>query len=217
VPYAGHGPTRSMSECSTQVLSDFFDDPEQNIEHLDATCLEEGVEPPVFLDYVQTHMHLKFAARAMDDPINIIAPVVLASTPVLVSLIGLIMISWGTIARRFSSNLCAVPGIGPFKPRFIAASVALVLLIGVGLVAAGVAATLEISTASILAGFAPPADIGAMLVLLAGVIGIANILLTLKSHREDVLRKRSLIGFILMGLSAVVLSVAFVVWGVTPW
>jgi hypothetical protein len=41
-------------------------------------------------------------------------------------------------------------------------------------------------------------------------------LITLKSHRENSLRKRSLIGFMLIGLSAVVLSITFMVWGITP-
>jgi hypothetical protein len=37
-------------------------------------------------------------------------------------------------------------------------------------------------------------------------------LITLKSHREN-----SLIGFMLIGLSAVVLSITFMVWSITPW
>jgi len=217
VPYAGHGPTRSMSECATQVLSDFFNNPEQDLTDLDASCLEEGVKPPEFLNYVQTHMPLKFAARAMDDPKRLVAPALLGSTPILISLIGLTMISWGAIARRFSSNSSPVPGIGPIVPRLTVAITALVLLIGVGLVAAGVVATFEISTASIIAGFAPPASAGALLVLLAGLVGIASMVFTLRSHREVTLRNRSLIGFMLMGLSAVVLSIMFMVWGITPW
>jgi pimeloyl-ACP methyl ester carboxylesterase len=217
VPYAGHGPTRSMPECATQVLRDFFDDPEQNLDHLDASCLEEGVEPPVFLDYVQTHMPLKLAARAMDDPKRLVAPVLIASSPILISLIGFIMICWGVITRRFSSNAFPVDGIGPVTPRLTAALVALVLLIGVGLVGAGLSATLEISASSILAGFAPPAGAGALLLLFAGLMGIVSMLITLKSHRENSLRKRSLIGFMLIGLSAVVFSITFMVWGITPW
>ena len=54
VPYAGHGPTRSMSECATQVMTDFYDDPSQDLSTLDASCLEKGVEPPEFLTYVNT-------------------------------------------------------------------------------------------------------------------------------------------------------------------
>jgi hypothetical protein len=90
-------------------------------------------------------------------------------------------------------------------------------LIGVGLVGTGLSATLEISARSILAGFAPPAGVGALFLLFAGSMGIASMLITLKSHRENLLRKRSLIGFMLIGLSAVVLSITFMVWGITPW
>ncbi len=217
VPYAGHGPTRSMSECASQVLTDFFDDPSQNLAELDASCLEEGAEPPEFLDYLQTDIHLKLAARAMDEPKNVVVPGLLASTPVIISLFGFIMISWGAITRRFSSSKIDEPGLGPVTPRLIAFITTLVLLVGVGLIGLGVQAAVEISEVSLIAGFAPPASTGALLVLLAGVMGIATLVLTLKARKTRPLRKRSLIGFVLLGLSAILLSVIFVSWGITPW
>ncbi|HAW94079.1 MULTISPECIES: alpha/beta fold hydrolase [unclassified Arsukibacterium] len=217
VPYAGHGPTRSMSECASQVLTDFFDDPSQNLAELDASCLEEGAAPPEFLDYLQTDIHLKLAARAMDEPKNVVVPGLLASTPIIISLLGFIMISWGAIARRFSSSNVEVPGLGPVTPRLIAFITTLVLLVGVGLIGLGVQTAMEISEVSLIAGFAPPAGAGALLVLLAGLMGIATLVLTLKAHKNNPLRKRSLIGFILLGLSAMLLSVLFVSWGITPW
>ena len=217
VPYAGHGPTRSMPECASQVLTDFFDDPSQKLDELDAACLEEGTEPPEFLDYMQTDIHLKLAARAMDEPKNLAVPALLASTPIIISLLGLIMISWGAITRRFSSSNVEVPGLGPTTPRLIAFITALLLLVGVGLIGAGVQAAIEISEVSLIAGFAPPAGAGALLVLLAGLIGIVTLVLTFKTHKDKPLRKRSLTGFFLLGLSAIVLSVIFLMWGITPW
>ena len=217
VPYAGHGPTRSMPECASQVLTDFFDDPSQKLDELDAACLEEGTEPPEFLDYMQTDIHLKLAARAMDEPKNLAVPALLASTPIIISLLGLIMISWGAITRRLSSSNVEVPGLGPATPRLIAFITALLLLVGVGLIGAGVQAAIEISEVSLIAGFAPPAGAGALLVLLAGLIGIVTLALTFKTHKDKPLRKRSLTGFFLLGLSAIVLSVIFLMWGITPW
>jgi pimeloyl-ACP methyl ester carboxylesterase len=217
VPYAGHGPTRSMPECASQVLTDFFDNPRQNLDELDAACLEEGAEPPAYLDYMQTDIHLKLAARAMDDPKNIAVPALLASTAIMVSILGLIMISWGAITRRFSSNNVEMPGLGPVAPRLIAFISALFLIVGVGLIGAGVQAAIEISEVSIIAGFAPPAGLGAMLVLVAGLLGITTLVLTLNAHKDSPLRKRSLLGFVVLGLSAIVLSVIFLMWGITPW
>ena len=217
VPYAGHGPTRSMPECASQVLTDFFDDPSQKLDELDAACLEEGTEPPEFLDYMQTDIHLKLAARAMDEPKNLAVPALLASTPIIISLLGLIMISWGAITRRLSSSNVEVPGLGPATPRLIAFITALLLLVGVGLIGAGVQSAIEISEVSLIAGFAPPAGAGALLVLLAGLIGIVTLALTFKTHKDKPLRKRSLTGFFLLGLSAIVLSVIFLMWGITPW
>lgn len=217
VPYAGHGPTRSMPECASQVLTDFFDDPSQNLKDLDATCLEEGVEPPTFLDYLQTDIHLKLAAKAMDEPKNIAAPALFASTPIIISLLAFIMISWGAVTRRFSSSNVAVPGIGPVRLRISAFITSLLLLVGVGLIGAGVGAAVEISEISILAGFAPPASTGALLVILAGLFGIAALVLTLKAHKNEPLRRRTLSGFVLLSFSAILLSIIFLVWGITPW
>ncbi|WP_290622010.1 hypothetical protein, partial [Arsukibacterium sp. UBA3189] len=155
-------------------------------------------------------------SRAMDEPKNVVVPGLLASTPVIISLLGFIMISWGAITRRFSSSNIDEPGLGPVTPRLIAFITTLVLLVGVGLIGLGVQAAVEISEVSLIAGFAPPASIGALLVLLAGVMGIATLVLTLKARKTRPLRKRTLIGFVLLGLSAMLLSVIFVCWGITP-
>ena len=127
------------------------------------------------------------------------------------------MISWGAITRRFSSSNVEVPGLGPTTPRLIAFITALLLLVGVGLIGAGVQAAIELSEVSLIAGFAPLAGAGALLVLLAGLIGIVTLVLTFKTHKDKPLRKRSLTGFFLLGLSAIVLSVIFLMWGITPW
>lgn len=217
VPYAGHGPTRSMVECATQVLSDFFDDPKQDINSLDASCFEEGAQPPEFVDYLQTNIHLKWAARAMDEPKNLAGTAVLGATPIVVSLIGLIMISWGALTRRFSSNKDALLGIGPKRPRLFAFLTTFILLAGIALIGAGVASAIEFSEVSIIAGFAPPAGMGALLVLMAGITGVATIVFTIQAHNKEALRRRSLIGFVLLGLCGCVLSLLFLMWGITPW
>lgn len=217
VPYAGHGPTRSMPECATQVLTDFFDSPTQRLDELDASCLEEGVAPPEFLNYVQTHIPLKFAAKALDDPKQLTAPAVLALIPILISFIGFTMISWGAVTRKFSSSSMGIPGVGPFSLRLTTAITALIMLIGVAFVGAGVAATFEISEISILAGFAPPARTGAVLILLAGLLGILTMIMTVKQHKKETLRRRTLLGFLLMGLSTLLFSAVMLIWGITPW
>lgn len=217
VPYAGHGPTRSMHECSAQVLTDFFDNPAQDIHALDATCFEKGADAPVFLNYVQTHIPLKLAARAMDDPLRLAIPAFFAITPVFISLTGFMMIVWGLVTRRFSSSTVVESGLGPFSLRLLVFLSALALISGVSMTGLGIAKTIEISEISILAGFAPPADIGAWLVLVAGLMGIASAAFAYKTNQQKDLRKRSFIGFMLMGVSAAILSLTFIVWGITPW
>ncbi|MBT1451285.1 alpha/beta fold hydrolase [Glaciecola sp. XM2] len=217
VPYAGHGPTRSMPECATQVMTDFFDDPTQNLDDLDTSCLEEGATPPEFLDFLQTHMPLKFAAMAAEDPKKLALPALSAATPVFVSLIGLIMICWGALTRRFSSSTLVDTSVGPASPRVASAVSAFLLLLGVGLIGGGISAAVEMEPISILAGFAPPAGLGALLVMLAGMMSVFAIWLTLKHHRETKIRRRSVIGFIIMALTTIIFTITMVMWNITPW
>jgi uncharacterized membrane protein len=94
---------------------------------------------------------------------------------------------------------------------------AFLLLLGVGLIGGGISAAVEMEPISILAGFAPPAGLGALLVMLAGMLSVFAIWLTLKHHRETKIRRRSVIGFIIMALTTIIFTITMVMWNITPW
>ncbi|MGJ8559899.1 MAG: alpha/beta fold hydrolase [Litorimonas sp.] len=217
VPYAGHGPTRSMSECGTQVMTDFFDDPTQDLTTLDASCLETGVEPPEFISYLQTGATLKFAGMALEDEKSLIAPALYGGALIATLLIGLIAILFGAVARRFVNVGANLPNPGPARPRILAFATTFICLLGVTLIGVGAGAAMEMSEISLLAGFAPPARFGSMLTLLGGVLGLVTIILALTSRTSRPLRWRTLIGLPLIGLAAVLLAVFLIQWDLAPW
>lgn len=217
VPYAGHGPTRSMSECGAQVMTDFFDDPTQNLSELDATCFEDGVEPPKFLTYLQTDATLKLAGIAAEDEKKLMGPALYVGLLVFTLIGGLISILFGFIARRFSHASSSMAGPGPARPRALATLTTLSALVGLGLVGAGAAAAVEISEISLLAGFAPPARFGSALVMLSGLLGLATIVFAISKRGARPIRLRTTIGLPLLGLAAILLAIFLIRWDLAPW
>lgn len=217
VPYAGHGPTRSMSECGTQVMTDFFDDPAQDLATLDATCLEEGVEPPEFLTYLQTDATLRLAGIASEDEQQLIGPALWAATLLFTLLAGLIAIIIGFVARRFVRLPANIPGAGPALPRALATFTALSALVGLSLIATGGVMASEISMTSLLAGFAPPARLGSWLTMLGGLLGLATLFFAITRSGNHPVRLRTRIGLPLMGLAGILLAVFLISWDLVPW
>ncbi|MEL6686401.1 MAG: alpha/beta fold hydrolase [Pseudomonadota bacterium] len=217
VPYAGHGPTRSMSECGAQVMTDFFDDPSQDLSALDATCLEEGVEPPKYLNYLQTNTTIELASLAAEDPKRVVPPVVQFVLLTLTILVGLVAIVFGFIARRFAPIPYNMPSAGPARPRAFATFTALTSLTGLALIGVGGAAAYEIAEVSLVAGFAPPARLGATLVMIGGVLGLMTLILAIFYRDNQRIRLRTTVGLPLVGLAALLLAVFLIRWDLAPW
>ncbi|MGB3456651.1 MAG: alpha/beta hydrolase [Litorimonas sp.] len=217
VPYAGHGPTRSMSECGSQVMTDFFDDPTQDLSQLDASCLEDGEEPPEFMTYLQTDATLKLAGIAAEDETKAIGPLAMFVIPALLLFGGLIAILCGWVSRRLTYQPSGVPGPGPAGPRALAFGASAAAMIGLALVGVGVARAIEISEVSLLAGFAPPARIGAAFAILGGVFGLLTLVMTIKPSVRAPVRLRTRVGLPIVGLASICLAAAFIMWGIVPW
>ena len=217
VPYAGHGPTRSMPECAGQVMNDFYDDPTQDMTQLDADCFENGVDAPEFLDYTQTDVALRLLARFSDDPKRIVLPGVSLGIVVIILLTGFIAIIFGAISRRLSSHPEPSRNIGPNTPRLLGFLTATLSVFGLGFIGAGFATTFKVSELSIIAGIAPPAGMGAVLILLSALTGLATIYSIFTANKSSTIRRRTIIGLPLIGVCAVLLMIILASWGLTAW
>ncbi|MEO1657995.1 MAG: alpha/beta fold hydrolase [Pseudomonadota bacterium] len=218
VPYAGHGPTRSMPECSGQVLGDFFDDPSQDLSALDASCFEEGVEAPKYLTYHTTTAPLKaFGYIATQEPKALVMPAVILGFAAVVSLLTMILMPAGFVARVLAGSGVAGLVPGDVVTRTIAFTTAFLTITGLALIGAGAAVAYETAELSLAAGVAQPGLTGAWLVLTGAVAGAGLVVRTLMVRLREPMRTGTLIGFLLTGLSSITLAIVFSQWDFLPF
>ncbi|MEO0971744.1 MAG: alpha/beta fold hydrolase, partial [Pseudomonadota bacterium] len=218
VPYAGHGPTRSMSECSGEVLTAFYDDPGQDLAQLDASCFEEGPGAPEFTRYQTTDLPLKAASLlAHDDKKPLIIAGATAGTSALVLIIGLLLIPLSFFARLGLFGGTGELAVGDGLTRLLAFMTALAGVGGLVVFGVGGAKAYEIAEESLVAGMAWPAPIAPALLLLAAVLGIALVVRTITVRRREPIRFGTVLGFVLMGVAAVTLCLTTLLWDLGPF
>ena len=214
VPYAGHGPTRSMSECAGGVLTAFFDNPDPA--SLDATCLEEGVERPAYLDLFQTSAIRRAGVLAADDPKTLAAPGAWGAASLLVLLIALFAypLAWvgRAIDRRRLEPVVQAAGVRGVAWLASLSGVGFAALMGL----AGYQAN-EVSEYALLTGLAPLASLASWLSLVAGLLGLLGIVLVWRGRAaRDGIRFGTLAGVTLTGLAALALTAFAFAWDLAP-
>jgi len=215
-PYAGHGPTRSMPDCAGPVMTDFFDN--LDVDGLDATCLEEGEERPVFVKLKSTRAPFLAAGLVADAPQSFIAPMVWLGGSLFALLIGAVMIPLGFFGRIIDRTPVSVIGADTGGARLTSWLAALTGLAGFGMIGAGAYAASEISQVAVIAGFAAPAGAGMWLVLVSGVLGAVSFGLLVRGFLgEERIRIGTLIGFAILAIAAVALTSFAFVWDLTPF
>lgn len=215
-PYAGHGPTRSMPDCAGPVMTAFFDNPD--VDALDAACLEDGEERPVYATLTSTRAPFLAAGLVADAPQSFAAPAVWLGGSLLALLLGAVMIPLGFFGRIIDRTPVSVIGADTGGARLTGWLAALTGLGGVGMIGAGAYAASEISEVAVLAGFAAPAGAGMWLVLVSGAFGAVSFSLLIRAFLTgERIRIGTLIGFAILGLSAVALTSFAFVWDLTPF
>jgi len=204
VPFAGHGPTRSMSDCAGPVLNAFFDNPDPSA--LDASCLEAGVDAPEYLAFAPTRAPVIFGAKADEDRKNLIAPGIWAGVPVLILLIGLVLIPAGLIGRRIDGPPAGKLNTGLTAPRWLGF---LTALSGVGFAALagyGLYAASQVSEIAVIAGLHPVASAAPWLSLACGLLGLVLLIAVVRRRMSGPVRIGTLTGLFLVGVSGMALG-----------
>ena len=216
VPYAGHGPTRSMPECAGPVLTAFFDD--LDVEALDASCLEAGVDAPEPVTLASTRAPFLAAALLADAPASFAGPALWISASILPLLIGAVMIPLGFFGRIIDRTPVSVIGADIGGARLTGWLAALTGLTGSALIGAGAYAASEISQIAVLAGFAKPAGAGMWLMLLTGGLGLISLVFLVRAFFTGArIRIGTLLGFAILGSAAISLTGFALVWDLTPF
>jgi pimeloyl-ACP methyl ester carboxylesterase len=211
VPYAGHGPTRSMSECAGPVLNAFFDKPDPAA--LDASCLEEGVAKPEYLAFKPTRAPVILGAKAVEDPKNLVVPGIWAGASVVILALGFLAIPASFVSRRIDGEDAGSIDAGLGGTRWAAwltsmAGAGFAALLGYGFYAAS-----EVSPFAAIGGIHPSASMAPWLSLTTGLLALLTLLSLIGRRRSDgAVRFSSLLGLGLLGISGLALSVFALVY-----
>jgi len=214
-PNAGHGPTRAMTECAGEVLTAFYDAPD--VDALDATCLEAGVDAPVYPRFMSIDAPLKLLALAPGAPQSFILPGAWAGLSLLVLLLTALLTPLGFLARVIDRNPASELAADTGGARLAAWFTALAALVGVGLLAAGGYAAYEITPLALIAGLLGPAWTGAWMLLAAGALGVLTLVLLVRAVGASQVRIGTLAGFALTGIAGIAIAAFALIFGITPF
>jgi len=209
-PYAGHGPLRSV-ECGGDLLNLFFDNPTAEP---DLSCVGEMEPPDFYVPLFTTGVAPRLMLIAVEDEKKLAAPGAWAGISIIVSLIAFIWLSIAPIGRRIDKRQAVtVPG----GARWVAWLAATFATAAAAIIGAAIAVTADASELLVLFGFVPWAQYGALAGMLAGVLGIAVLVLTVRARMSGKLPIGTLLGFLLTGLAAVGLSSFLLYWDLGPF
>ncbi len=213
-PHAGHGPTRAMPDCAAQVMTDFFDTPD--LDALDASCLEAGVDAPVYPDFLDTRIPERGLALMAGAPQSFAAPAIWAGAPILVLVLGFMLIVFGFLARLVDRHPATELAADTSGARVTAFLTTAATLTGLALMGSGGYAAYEITPVALVAGLLAPAATGLWLILAGGLLGLVTLILLVRARGSGRIRFGTLAGFALIGLSGPALA-AFMLWlGFSP-
>jgi pimeloyl-ACP methyl ester carboxylesterase len=207
-PYAGHGPSRSV-ECGGDMLNKFYDDPTAEP---DLSCVDEMEVPEFIGSLYRTSFVPRIALLATEGKEDLPKIAAWAGTSALIVVVGFLVLTFAPLVRRLEKRSPAPAG-GARLAAWLASMSGTAALI---VFAAAAAASYEASVVLLLLGMVPWAAFGAWSGVLAGLSGIAAVVLAIKARRSDSLPAGGLLGFVVTGLAALSLSAFLLLWGLGP-
>jgi hypothetical protein len=214
VPFAGHGPTRSMEECAGPVLNTFFDDLDPV--GLDASCLEEGVGTPEYLNFVSMLAPVKLGALAQDAPKSFILPGLGLGLPVFILVLGLLLMTASFFIRVLEKTPVDKVNMDVTSLRRLGF---VTVLTGIGfatLTAYGFYAASEVSSLAVLAGLHPSAWLAPWLSIICGLLALFLMVSLIRRRIAGAyIQRRSLIGLFIIGIAGLVLSIFALHYGLS--
>jgi hypothetical protein len=169
--------------------------------------------PEFYVPLYTTGIAPRLLLIAVEDKKKLAGPAAWGGLSVIISLIAFIMLSIAPIGRRIDKRQ-PVNVSGARWSAWLAATFATA---AVAIIGAAVAVTAEASELLPLFGLVPWAWYGAVAGLLAGLFGIAAIVITVRTRLQRSLPFGTLIGFLMTGIAAVGLSSFLLFWDLTPF
>jgi len=208
-PWAGHGPSRSV-ECGGAMLNKFFDDPQAEP---DLGCVETMEEPKMIAPLFESRAVPRLAAIGAEDRKNLVPAATWLGSSLLMTLSAFLVLTISPLLR-WADERPAIPAGGA---RFWTWTAATASVAAAAILGAAIGVTVSTFQGLALFGFVPWAIYGAWAGLSAGILGIVAIVSTVRARRVYSLPGSRVIGFVLTGLAAVVLSLFLMFWGLGPF
>ena len=208
-PWAGHGPSRNV-ECGGAMLNTFFDDP--NAEP-DLSCVETMEEPDMIAPLFKSRAAPRLAAIAGEDKKKLAPAAAWLGSSLLITLTAFLVLTFSPLLR-WADERQAIPAGGS---RFWAWAAATASVVSAAILGAAIGVTASTFQGLALFGFVPWAVFGSWAGIAAGILGIIAIWTTVRARRVYSLPGSRVVGFVLTGLAALVLSLFQLFWGLGPF
>ena len=208
-PYAGHGPSRSV-ECGGDLLNKFYDDPTAEP---DLSCVDEMEVPEFIGPLYQTSFTTRMAVLALEDKDDLPKVGAWGAFSVVPVIFGFLVLTFAPLVRRIEKRQPAPAG----RARVVTWAAAFFGTAALAIIGAAMGVSAELSEIILLMGMVGWGVLGAWSGILAGLFGIAAVVLTIGARREHALPVGTLTGFLLTGIAAISLSLFMLVWGLTPF
>ena len=207
-PYAGHGPSRSV-ECGGDLLNKFYDDPTAEP---DLSCVDEMEVPEFIGPLYQTSFTTRMAVLALENKDDLPKVGAWGAFSVVPVIFGFLVLTFAPLVRRIEKRKPAPAG----RARVVTWAASFFGTAALVIIGAAMGVSAEISELILLLGTVGWGALGAWSGMLAGLFGIAAVVLTIGARREHALPAGTLVGFLLTGIAAISLSVFMLYWGLTP-
>ena len=191
------------------MLNKFFDDPQAEP---DLSCVETMEEPVMVAPLFESRAAPRLAAIAAEDKKNLIPPASWLGFSLLITLLAFLVLTASPL--RWADERMAIPAGGS---RFWTWAAATASVAAAAILGAAIGVTASSFQALALFGFVPWAIYGAWAGLAAGVLGIIAIVSTVRARRVYSLPGSRVVGFILTGIAASVLSLFLFFWDLGPF
>jgi hypothetical protein len=208
-PYAGHGPSRSVT-CAGHMLNAFYDDP---MAEPDLSCVDDMEKPQMWAPMFTASIAPKMLATMGEDRRKLALPGLWFGVAALIVLLGFINLTFAPLGRKLEGTSAIDSG----GARPLAWGAATLSVLSLGIIGAAFAVTADINPLLLMFGLSPWAVWGSWAGVVGGVLGLLAVVAAIRAHREAHLPVGTRWGLVVTGLGAVAYAAFLLTWGLGPF
>ncbi len=151
--------------------------------------------------------------KALEDKKSLLAPGICAAVSIQIPIASFLVLTLAPIGRRRDGRIPARAA----SARLAAWMASFLVALSVAVFSGTVAVTFKAFEERLLFGLVPWTRWGALAGLLAGVVGVAGVILAIRAYKRNKLPVATLSGFLLTGCAAIRFAAFLVWWDLGPF